>query len=91
MVTNTGLLHIAGAGTCIVVASQPRNTNNLAAPDREHTINLTINQTATCGAGPFIYRGSAIHPAEKNSNPAHTGDRAQYSHERSTPGWGSRE
>ena len=48
-------------------------------------------QDATCGAGPFIYRGSAIHPAEKNTNPAHTGDRAQYSHERSTPGWGGRE
>jgi len=49
------------AGTCIVVASQPRNTNYVdfvAAPDKEHTI--TINQatpttTVTCGAGPFTY------------------------------------
>jgi hypothetical protein len=33
----------------------------------------------------------AIHPAEKNSKLAHTGDRALYSHEEVTPAWGSRE
>ena len=87
--TIAGLMHITGASTCIVVALKSANTNYLASSDKEHT--QTINQSATCGAGPIIYRGSAIHPAEKNTNPAHTGDRAQYSHERSTPGWGSTE
>jgi hypothetical protein len=61
MVSNAGLVHITGAGTCIVVASQADNTNyvdSVAAPDKEHTI--TINQatattTVTCGAGPFTY------------------------------------
>ena len=60
-VSNAGLVHITGAGTCIVVASRAGNTNyvgSVAAPDKEHTI--TINQatattTVTCGAGPFTY------------------------------------
>jgi hypothetical protein len=60
-VSNAGLVHISGAGTCIVVASQAGNTNyvgSVAAPEKEHTI--TINQatattTVTCGASPFTY------------------------------------
>jgi len=43
-VSNAGLVHITGAGTCIVVASKAGNTNyvdSVAAPDKEHTI--TIN------------------------------------------------
>jgi hypothetical protein len=63
-VSNVGLVHITGAGTCIVVASQPCSTNYVAAPDEEHTI--TINQatitTVTCGGRPFTYAGSAITP-----------------------------
>ena len=42
--SNAGLVHITGAGTCIVVDSQAGNTNyvdSVAAPDKEHTI--TIN------------------------------------------------
>ena len=54
-VSNVGLVHITGAGTCIVIASQPRNTNYVAAPDKEHT--TTINEatiaTVACGAHPF--------------------------------------
>jgi hypothetical protein len=58
-VSKASLVHITGAGTCIVVASQASNTNyvgSMTAPDNEHTI--TINQatattTVTCGAGPF--------------------------------------
>jgi hypothetical protein len=59
-VSNAGLVHITGAGTCIVVASQAGDTNyvgSVAAPEKEHTI--TINQAATttvsCGARPFTY------------------------------------
>src|SRR5918994_2319314 len=59
-VSNAGLVHITGAGTCIVVVSQAGNTNyvgSMAAPEKEHTI--SINQVATTrvtsGAVPFIY------------------------------------
>src|SRR5918994_922679 len=48
-VSNVGLVHITGAGPCIVVASQPRNTNYVAAPDKEHTI--TINQASVTASG----------------------------------------
>jgi hypothetical protein len=57
-VRNTGLVHITGAGTCIVVASQAGNTNyvgSVAAPEKEHTISInqaTATTMVTCGAGP---------------------------------------
>jgi len=68
-VSNAGLVHITGAGTCIVVASQADNTNyvdSVAAPDKEHII--TINQatattTVTCGAGYFTYPARRSRPA----------------------------
>jgi hypothetical protein len=44
-VSNAGLVHITGAGICVVLASQAGNTNyggSVAAPDKEHTI--TINR-----------------------------------------------
>ena len=46
--SNAGLVHIAGAATCIVAASQAGITNYAAAPDKEHT--LTINRAATTTA-----------------------------------------
>jgi hypothetical protein len=62
-VSNTGLVHITGVGSCIVVASQAGNTNYVAAPDKEHTITIYHGTTTvTCGAGPFTYTGSAITP-----------------------------
>ena len=60
-VSNAGLVHITGAGTCIVVASQAGNTNyvgSMAAPEKEHTISInqaTATTTVTCGASPFTY------------------------------------
>jgi hypothetical protein len=50
-VSNADLVHITGAGTCIVVASRAGNTNyvgSMAAPDKEQTI--SINQVATTTA-----------------------------------------
>ena len=58
--SNTGLVHITGAGTCIVVASRAGNNNYVAATGIEHTI--TIDQAATttviCSADPFTYTNS---------------------------------
>ena len=59
-VSNADLVHITGAGTCIVVASRAGNTNyvgSMAAPEKEHTIsiNQVATTTVTCGAGPFTY------------------------------------
>jgi hypothetical protein len=59
-VSNAGLVHITGAETCIVVASQAGNTNyvgSMAAPEKEHTIsiNQAATTTVTCGAVPFTY------------------------------------
>ena len=57
--SNASLVHITGADTCIVVASQAGNTNYVTAPDKVHTI--TVNQaatsTSTCGVDHFIYTG----------------------------------
>jgi hypothetical protein len=44
-VSNAGLMHITGAGTYIVIASQAGNTKYVAAPDKKHTI--TINQATS--------------------------------------------
>jgi hypothetical protein len=38
-------MHITGAGTYIVIASQAGNTKYVAAPDKKHTI--TINQATS--------------------------------------------
>ena len=56
-VSNADLVHITGAGTCIVVASRASNTNyvgSMAAAEKEHTIsiNQVATTTVTCGAGP---------------------------------------
>jgi len=48
MVSNAGLMHITGAGTYIVIASQAGITNHAASPDKERII--TINQAATTTA-----------------------------------------
>jgi hypothetical protein len=57
-VSNTGLVHITGAGTCIVVASQAGNNNYVAATDIEHTIDQAATTTVTCSVGPFTYTNS---------------------------------
>ena len=43
--SNADLVHITGAGTCIVVPSQSGNIDYVAASDKEHA--MTINQAAT--------------------------------------------
>jgi hypothetical protein len=58
--SNAGLVHITGAGTCILVASPAGNTNyvgSMAEPEKEHTIsiNQVATTTVTCGADPFTY------------------------------------
>ena len=60
-VRNAGLVHMSGAGTCIIVALQAGNTNyvgSVAAPEKEHTISInqaTATTMVSCGAGPFTY------------------------------------
>jgi hypothetical protein len=55
-VSNADLVHITGAGTCIVVPSQSGNSDYGAAPDKEHA--MTIDQPATTtvirGGGQLI-------------------------------------
>ena len=49
-VSNSGLVHLTGAGTCTIVASQAGNANYLAAPDKEHTIAISkATQAITFG------------------------------------------
>ncbi len=58
-------VHITGAGSCTVTASQAGNNNYFAAKDVAHTFSIekaATTTTITCGAGPFTYDGSAHTP-----------------------------
>jgi hypothetical protein len=60
-----GMVHLQGAGSCTITASQDGNANYDAASSvpRAFTIaKATSVTTVTCGAGPFTYTGSAQTP-----------------------------
>src|SRR5215203_2004547 len=65
-VSNAGLVHITGADTCIVVASQAGNTNyvgSMAAPERAHHNHQSgRHHDSNLRCGSLHLPGSAITP-----------------------------
>jgi hypothetical protein len=60
-------VQITGAGSCTVTASQLGNANYEAATPVSRSFAIdkaTTTTTITCGAGPFIYDGSAHTPCQ---------------------------
>jgi hypothetical protein len=64
-VSLTGMVHLTGAGSCTITASQDGDDNYNAASSvpRAFTIGkASSSTTVTCGPGPFTYNGSARTP-----------------------------
>jgi hypothetical protein len=60
-----GMVHLQGAGSCTITASQDGNANYEPAssvPQAFTIAKATSVTTVTCGAGPFTYTGSAQTP-----------------------------
>ena len=60
-----GMVHLQGAGSCTITASQDGNANYGAAssvPQAFTIAKAASVTTVTCGAGPFTYTGSAQTP-----------------------------
>jgi hypothetical protein len=67
-VSNAGLVHITGAGTCTVVASQAGNDNYLAAPDKEHAITINKATPTITWSNPLdIDHGTALSATQLNA------------------------
>jgi hypothetical protein len=68
-------LHLTGAGSCQVTASQAGDTNNNAAPNVAQSFNVLVAAvTATAGGGSSTYDGTPKSPSACVVSGTYTGD-----------------
>ena len=63
------MVHLTGAGSCTITASQAGNDNYNPAGDVAQSFNIgkaTSTTTVTCSPAPFVYTGLAITPYSAN-------------------------